>query len=293
MKTTYRIWLAVAALLLLPAAHASSSINESRAMPADGLLQVENQAGSIEITTWDKAEVSISGDLGDDVEQLEIRESSSGLQVRVHNHKNRRNIGASRLRLKIPATARVEAESVSADITVKGLRGASLSMNSVSGDETVEAHTERFEARSISGDIQFRGHAPRASVETVSGNIDVQGIEGEIRVSTVSGDVELQATKVDQGRFESVSGDLVMDLDVKDGGRLNVQSMSGDAKLALPAGQQAEFTAQTYSGDIRSEFGSVKSNSRGPGKTFSYREGNNGASIRMESFSGDIRISKR
>ena len=116
MKTTYQIFLGVAALLLLPAVHAGSKIDESRSMPADGLLQVENPAGSIDITTWDKAEVSIGGDLGDGVEQLEVLESSSGLQVRVHNQKNRRNVGASHLRLQIPAAARVEAESVSADI---------------------------------------------------------------------------------------------------------------------------------------------------------------------------------
>ena len=293
MKATYRIVWALAGLMVLPASHAGSSIEESRAMPADGLLQVENMAGSIKIEAWDRNEVRISGDLGDDVEKLEILESTTGLEVRVRNRKNRRNVDESHLELQIPVSASVEAESVSADISVEGTRGASLVVNSVSGDQTIKADTDRLESDSVSGDVSFSGHAPRASFETVSGEIEVHGIEGEIRVSTVSGDVELTAAKVNRGRFETVSGDLDAELDVTDGGRLNVQSMSGDVRLVLPAAQQAEFSAQTYSGDIRSDFGSVSESRHGPSKTFAHREGNNGASIRLESFSGDIKIRKQ
>jgi len=293
MRKALRFSLAGIALLLATAVQAGSPIGESRVMPADGLVQVENQAGSIDITVWDKTEVAISGDLGDDVEELEIQETSSGVQIRVHNRKNRRNLDESHLRLQIPVAASLEAESVSADISVQGLNGGSVALNSVSGDQTVEASSGRLEAESVSGDITFRGHASRASVETVSGEIDARGFSGEIRISTVSGDVRLIAAQLERGRFETVSGDLVMELDVTDGGRLNVQSMSGDARLTLPAAQQAEFTAQTYSGDIHSDFGGAKKGGNGPGKTLAFRDGNNGAAIRLESFSGDIRISRR
>jgi DUF4097 and DUF4098 domain-containing protein YvlB len=66
--------------------------------------------------------------------------------------------------------------------------------------------------------------------------------------------------------------------------------MSGDVKLRLPASQQAEFTAQSYSGDINSEFGDSVRVSKGPGVMLRHREGDNGAQIRLESFSGDISI---
>jgi DUF4097 and DUF4098 domain-containing protein YvlB len=290
MNMKQQILLAGLALLMLPAARASSAIEESRPMPKDGLLQVENLAGSIEITTWDRAEVSITGELGDDVEKLEIEESTAGLEIRVRNRKSRRNVDETRLQLQIPVSASIEAESVSADISVRDSRGASVVLHSVSGDLEIDAETERLEAESVSGDVSFSGHTLRASVETVSGEIDLQGLEREIRISTVSGDVELAGARVDRGRFETVSGDLDIELDVTDGGRLNVQSMSGDVRLALPEAQQAEFTAQTFSGDIRSGFGTVERSTHGPGQTFSYREGSNGATIKLESFSGDIRL---
>ena len=282
----------LAALLLAPLAYAGSTIDETRSITMDGLVQVENLAGLIDITAWDRAEVHIGGELGDDVEELEITESKSGVQVRVRNRKNRRNVDESTLRLKVPASASIEAESVSADISVKGTDGASLVLNSVSGDLTVRANAQRMELESVSGDVSFIGKSPRSSVETVSGEIELQGIEREITVSTVSGDVNLDGKGIERARFESVSGDLELRLDVLDGGRLNAENMSGDVELSLPKDQQADFSAQTYSGDISSEFGSVSRGSHGSEKRFSHRAGNNGAMITVESFSGDIEITR-
>jgi len=142
----------------------------------------------------------------------------------------------------------------------------------------------------VSGDIGFAGATPRASVETVSGEINLSGIEGEVSIGTVSGDVILAGSRIARGRFETVSGDLRLTLDLAERGRLNAESMSGDVRLQVPAGQQAEFSAQTYSGDIASDFGEPQGNARGPGYSLSFRQGENGATIQVESFSGDISI---
>jgi DUF4097 and DUF4098 domain-containing protein YvlB len=269
---------------------AGSPISQNRAIAPDGLVEVENLAGSIEFIAWDKAEVEITGELGKDVEELEIVESTSGIQIRVRNHRNQRNVSETHLRLQVPLAASVEAESVSADISMKGLEGGSIVFNSVSGDLTVDASSPRVEMESVSGDVTFRGATSRAEIETVSGEIALEGVEGEIMLSTVSGDVKLVGTRINRGRFETVSGDLDLNLDVPDGGKVNAQSMSGDVTLALPSGQQAEYTAETYSGEIQSDFGSVSRESFGAGSSLSWREASNGASIEIESFSGDIFI---
>jgi DUF4097 and DUF4098 domain-containing protein YvlB len=284
------VFTGMSALLFVATCQAGSTVEQNRPVAADGLVQVENLAGSIEFTAWDKAEVGISGELGDDVEELEILESSSGIQIRVRNRRNQRNVEDTHLRLQVPVAASVEAESVSAEISLNGLRGGSIVFNSVSGDLLADAEAPRLELESVSGDVTFRGATSRAEVETVSGEIDLQGIEGEIMISTVSGDVKLSGNRVDRGRFETVSGDLDLQLDVPDGGRVNAQSMSGDVSLTLPTGQQAEYTAQTYSGEIRSDFGTVTAESGGAGSSLSWRESSNGATIEIESFSGDIHI---
>ena len=289
-----RYLLTLAGMLAASAAtvHAATPVDETRSMPADGRVQVNNLAGSIEIAGWDRAEVHITGELGDGVEELEITESAQGVAIRVRNRENRRYVEETRLRLEVPAAASVIAEGVSSDILAAGLEGGELDFTTVSGDIEVDARARRVEIESVSGDVSFRGATSRAAIETVSGEIEVEGVDGEIQVTTVSGDVEVAGGVVTLARFETVSGDLGIALEVGADGRLNADSMSGDVGITLPAGQQGDFSAQTFSGDIRSDFGSVDGGSRGPGRQLDYREGAGGAQIRVESFSGDVRISR-
>jgi len=269
---------------------AGEDIDRTVEMPADGLVQVENLAGSIEFSTWDKAEVQIRGDAGDDVEEVEITTTSNSVQIRVRNRKDSGNVDETDLYLRIPETASIEADSVSADISVSGSQGENILLNTVSGDIEVDASPAELEVHSVSGDVEYEGSVNRSSVETVSGEIVLIGATGEVSVSTVSGDASLEAGEVSRGKFESVSGDLTLTLSVADDGRLSCDSMSGDVKLRLPASQKAEFTAQSYSGSLNSEFGKSTRVSRGPGVMLQHREGDNGTQIRLETFSGDISI---
>ena len=157
----------------------------------------------------------------------------------------------------------------------------------------VEAETGRLELHSVSGDIEFIGTAGRTSVEAVSGDVTLSGTSGEVKVSTVSGDLSLESGDVSRGQFESVSGELRLDLALTDEGRLSCDSMSGDVELRLPASQAAAFSAQSYSGNIRADFGEVARASRGPGSLLEAQIGANGARIRLETFSGDIAIRAR
>jgi len=277
--------------LLVPATGISSEdIDETLAMPADGLVTVENLAGSIEFASWDRAEAQIRGRAGKDVEEVEITSTSKGIQVKVRNPKGSRRIDGTDLYLRIPESANIEAEGVSADISVTGSRGESIMLNTVSGDLEVDAAPQRIELATVSGDIEFEGQVMRSSVESVSGDITMNGAAGEISVSTVSGDVSLEGGDVGRGRFESVSGEMTLALSLNDDGRLDCDSMSGDVTLRLPASQQADFGVQSYSGDIHTDFGKAVSVSKGPGVLLEHREGDNGAKIRLESFSGDISI---
>ena len=282
--------LGVFALSAPIAAVSGEEIDQTLAMPADGLIAVENVAGSVEFVTWDRAEVQIRGEVGSGVEEVEVTSTTSGVQVRVINRKGEHRVAGTDLHLRIPEAARVEAETVSADIALSGSRGERVILRTVSGDLEVEAKPQRIDLHTVSGDVEFEGAVSRSVFETVSGEIVIVGAAGEISASTVSGDVSLEAGEVTQGRFEAVSGDLILSLSLVDGGRLACDSMSGDVKLSLPASQQAEFTAQSFSGSIHTDFGESGRVSKGPGVVLEHREGESGAKIRLESFSGDISI---
>lgn len=282
---------ALAALLVVPCSPVfAEDIDSTHEVPADALVQVANLAGSVEFTTWERNEVRVTGRVADDVEEVEIETTSTGLRVEVRNKRNQRQVDPTHLELTIPVAASIEAEGVSSDLTVEGSRGETIMLSSVSGDLEVEAMTRRADLSSVSGDIDFEGSAERVEIETVSGDMSLEGVEGEIEASTVSGDMSVRAGNMERARFESVSGDIMVALALADGGRLAGDSMSGDFRLRLPADQQASFTAQSYSGNIQSDFGDVENVSKGPGSTLKAQLGDNGARIRLETFSGDITI---
>ena len=222
--------------------------------------------------------------------ELEITESTQGIQIEVQHEKQSGHFDESELHLVIPRGASIVAEGISADISILGCEGKSLSAESVTGDVTVKANPGRVDLSSVSGDVDFEGSSSRTAAESVSGDIDLAGISGEVTVSTVSGDTYLLAGTVSLGRFDSVSGSLELNLIAEDGGRLTVESMSGDVSLVLPKSQTGEFNVQSFSGNISTDFGQVTQESYGPGSHLKHVSGNSGTTIRVESFSGDIHI---
>ncbi|KAA9129569.1 DUF4097 domain-containing protein [Marinihelvus fidelis] len=286
------VW--VLALTLPMAAVAGDDIEERRDMAADGTVSVTNIAGEIEVATWDRNELHLTGDLGDG---SELRVDASGGDVRIEvkpRSKGRHgNVDDSDLYLMVPQGASLSLHGVSADITVTGSKGARLDIETVSGDLEVVAETQSLDLSSVSGDVNFTGASVRTSAETVSGDIELDGVSGALDVKVVSGDAHVRGGSFSRGQFESVSGNLELSLAVERGGRVTLETMSGDAYLYLPREQGAEIRAQSFSGDIRSDFGEPERPGHGPGTRLQHVAGEGGATIRVESFSGDVEIIRR
>lgn len=272
---------------------AGEAINERTDFAADGRVEVTNITGRIEVSTWDRNEVELTGQLGSESE-LVFERSGDQLTIKVEADSGGwfNSPEDSDLFLRVPVGASLELTGVSADLSVTGSTGEFIAAETVSGDVDVRAESQRVELTSVSGDVRFRGSALRTSVDSVSGDIELDGLSGELEVSLVSGDADVRGGEFSLGRFESVSGTLELSLSVADGGRLSVESMSGDVILNLPADQQGSFRAQTFSGDVRSDFGSPQKEKNGPGMRLDHKAGNGSATIRVENFSGDVRFKK-
>lgn len=289
MKMAYLKLTAVLLMLVSVAAFAGQSVDERWDIDADATVSIENIAGSIDIQGWDRNEARLTGELGDSVDELEISASDSSLRINVAN-RNERNVDNTELKLMIPAGASIDADAVSADIDVSGLDNEKLTASSVSGDVDVSASSRRVSIESVSGDVEFSGQTVRISAESVSGDIDLSGISGEVSATTVSGDMELQAGLIDSGKFETVSGDITATAEISSNGKVTAESMSGDVTLILPASQSGVFKAESFSGRISTDFGSVNHAKHGPGSHLKYVAGGGGAEVRVESFSGNIKL---
>jgi DUF4097 and DUF4098 domain-containing protein YvlB len=291
MKVGYPKITAVLIMLVSATALAGESVDESWDIDANAMVSIENIAGSIEVVGWNRNQAQLTGELGNSVEELEVIASASRLSISVDN-KNSRNIDRTELKLMVPKGASVDADGVSADIEVSGLDNEKLTASSVSGDVKVDASSERIAIESVSGDVEFTGQSERISAESVSGDIEMSGISGEISATTVSGDMDLYAGAVQSAKLESVSGNMTVMAEISGNGRLTAESMSGDVVITLPSSQTGLFKAESFSGRIYTDFGSVEKSKHGPGSRLRHSTGNGNAEVRVESFSGNIKIKK-
>ena len=289
MKVAYMRITAASLILASACAFAGQSVEESWEIDADASVSIENLAGEIVIEGWNQNKAVLTGELGNSVDELEISATDSSLRINVAN-RNSRNVDNTELKLMVPEGASIDASAVSADIHVSGMDNEKLTASSVSGDVVIDATSQRVSIESVSGDVEFQGHTQRISAESVSGDLEISGISGEISASAVSGDMELQTGLIDSGKLETVSGDITLTGELSGNSRLTVESMSGDVSIGLPADQSGVFKAESFSGRITSGFGSVSHAKHGPGSHLKHVAGNGDAEIRLESFSGNIKI---
>ena len=199
----------------------------------------------------------------------------------------------------------VNIEATSADVTIPDLQVNALSVSLTSGDlELAQSGSSNSIAlSSTSGDLHVRLEEAKAVfISTTSGKIALEQTDaadsvllsstsGDIRIaldsvntlnaSATSGSISLQANAVHNARLDSTSGTLIAALAAFDD--LQIDSTSGNVTAALNA--LPGFTADigTASGAFDSAIALKQDGSR-------YACGDESASLRIHTTSGDIRL---
>ena len=200
------------------------------AIGAQGTLVLHDVAGSIRLRGTDTDEVHVlarpsSGDL---LPPLIVRKSEGALHIepegRVLNL-----LGASFSRkaaidfeVELPRAARVEINTVSADVDAAGLTG-----------------DQRY--RTVSGDLGLERTGGRICLTTVSGDAKLIASDAlELDATTTSGDLELEAGVLQLVRISSVSGDARLRGAFRAGPEHGMETVSGDLRLEPRAGLTVE-----------------------------------------------------
>lgn len=293
-----RLILAASLLLPLPAL-AGSPIDETRPLAPDGRVSVENLKGEIVVRTWDRPEVRVTGTLGEGVERFSVDGSENSLSIEVKYPSNGggwfgggNKSEPSLVEVHMPAGASLVVDAVSARIDIAGLRGSSLSVDSVSGGVRVrDSRVDEALFDNVSGDIDAELASADTRIDTVSGDVRLEGdITGELLLDTVSGQSELRVGEVKRVVMDTVSGDIALEGRLAPGGRIGADSVSGSLRLRLPADTSANLAVETFSGGISSPVGQVQTERYGPGKRLQARLGAGEGEIRVDAFSGDVRV---
>lgn len=285
------------ALLVAAPVGAAKSVEETRPADPDATITVENLSGSVKVTGWDRSEIRVSGSLGDDTEGLTVAGSSSDWEIEVEIPDGRwggRRDVSSELEIWVPRGAEVEVETVSASIRVRDVDGR-LDLESVSGAIDASGGGREVELETVSGAIDFSGSDANVVAESVSGRIQLRGVAGRIEVSSVSGKVDVEGSVAERASFESVSGEMMLTIDLAPGAVIVVDAHSSNVTLSLPSDVSARFEVASFSGRIDNDFGpdGERTSRFAPGRALDHTTRGGDARISIDTFSGNVYLRSR
>lgn len=273
----------------------------------NGSLELKNVSGTIECLAGSGPDVSV-----------EVRRRARGrtdadarlgleeVQVEIDRQGERAVLAAS-----YPQQRRNAPYSVDVGYVVTAPPGTRLTINSVSGDVTVRGIKGDMAVASVSGSVTVTGAARVAVAKSVSGDVTVldTSTDGGVTAGSVSGDVRLDAVRAARIDAQTVSGSVVArnatarsvvlkttsgDVDyqgtIAPQGRYEFLSHSGDVRVGAQPGAGFEIQASTFSGTVRTEPGLSTTKAGG---TMRSTVGDGSAVVVTTTFSGDILVVTR
>ena len=177
--------------------------------------------------------------------------------------------------LAVPAGATVEVGVVGAGAVVSGIRG-------------------RTEVRGVTGDTTLVGLSGTVRGETVSGSLEAQAVTGDLNFQSVSGDLTVVEGAGTSVRAQSVSGDMMVDLDPS--GRptdIRLTTVSGEIAIRLPHPADAEVEANTASGTVSNAFEDLRVGGQWGAKKITGTLGAGTGTLKATTVSGSIALLRR
>ena len=289
-------------LCLLPGgqAFADTPLDLHHAAAPTAHITINNVKGTVNVVAWDRSDVHVGGQLGDGAAPLAIEGSENNLTINVQakghegwfNWSGENAMEPTTLDVNVPRSASVKVSVVSAPLSIDGIKGGDIEVNSVSGQVRINAQTPALNVVAVSGNVAFSGHAEQAKLQTVSGDILTPSLGRTVELQTVSGRIQSGGGPWQQLNLSTVSGDVQLTGSLADGGSMSIDSMSGNVTLQFQHPLSANIHASTFSGNLHSDFGTPTRPEHGPGNTLDTVAGSGSGKIHIETFSGDLKIRK-
>lgn len=296
MRTTYLLSVAVIALLAGAYASAENFKPFDKQVPAEakGVVEVSNTAGDVHISGWDRAEVSVHGQIGEGVDRVEVTSEPGHTFIKVVLPAHSSHGGEARLQIQIPKDSELHLATVSADAAVDGVLGVQR-VNAVSGDVSTEIAGSDLELKTVSGDVKIRGHgqSARLRVTTVSGDVHLEHGAGDLETSTVSGTLVVKLDTARSVHARTTSGDLRFEGKLARGASFDAATVSGDLNVRAPADGGYAYEVSTFSGDISNCFGAKSDKGGMVGHALSGSLGEGAGHMRLKTMSGDVELCDR
>lgn len=253
---------------------ATTTSSVEHAIGAEGLFVLHLSSGDVRVRGVDGDIARVEDRHGNPiVDDFDVETGEGSLAVRARKG----------LRIKI-GPGRHEAPDLVVDVP----RRATIVVETASGDVTGEdlAGEQRF--HTAAGDIDLTRISGTVSIEAASGDVDLTAT-GELRLKarTVSGDLAVRAGVLAEVSAATTSGDLAIAGQLAPDGTHKIETVSGDAVLALAGGARIEVS--TVTGDVSAD-GPHRTERTDGQRVIVVGDGR--ATLTARTMSGDVHVTK-
>jgi DUF4097 and DUF4098 domain-containing protein YvlB len=286
------------ALMACAAASAADDRTFDRVVPAQprGVVELSNVSGKIEVSGWDRSEVSVHAVLGGGVERVEVSSEGGRTSIKVLVPHSSSQGGEAELKVKVPKESELDVSAVSADVITTNVLGVQR-LSTVSGELSAELGGADLELKTVSGDVRLKGHGQpaRLHVSTVSGDVHLEHGAGDLEASTVNGTLTVSLDSARSVRARTTSGDLRFVGKLSRGGEFEATSVSGDLNVRASADGGFTYEVSSFSGEISDCFNakSERASQYSPGTRLEGTRGEGAGHVRLKTMSGDVQLCDR
>ena len=313
-----RLGASLAALLL--AGHADSqtvdrmSIDEQTfrhiiEAPSPGHVSVSMDVGELIVRGWDRNDIEVSGELGEDAIRVELSRDEGQLLINVVPvpvGSEPEFGGETDIYVSMPRQTDLTFSTTDAEALIAGVDG-SQTLHTISGDIETEVRGGAVTAESVSGDLSVfnrtgfgaTGEAPNFGVvefaavvlTSLSGEIEARGPLTQLTASTVSGDIELDVDNASTLYLDTSNGNIEVEADLNAGAEVYAETINGDVELDIGEEGNLTLDLESFSGRIENCFGyDDQPSSSGSGRELRIDGPDDSPRVRVRTLNGDIEL---
>ena len=304
----------IVGVLTINSAFAGEKVDRVLDTSTQPKLDIEHVSGDAEIRGWDKPQVKVTGELGDNTEEFIFEQRGNLVIVHVEVEKNEKKWWKHKengddLIIYVPNGSDVNYTAVNADVDISDITN-SVNVDVVNGDVVMNHIGERIKVESVNGDITLNNVTGKLNIETVNGDIDAshEGLESvtfvavngdievetnspSVNVETVNGGIDLNLQKIDSLDLTTVNGKIEANMYLNPNGRVKAGSVGGTMELLFQPNVSAQFDIEAHAGgDIINKIteDDVRKSKYGPSSWVRFINGEGDANVDLSTVNGRI-----
>ena len=209
---------------------------EAKTIPNQPLTITAEHNGGIQVTTWDKPEVSLKL-----CKQIATDDESEGRKLLAETHLE---INGSKISIHVPQENH---HSLGTLLLVKAPRGADLNLNVHNGGVSLTSFTGTAEAHAENGGISFRRSNGKLTAEAENGGISIKDCGGDVSAKVENGGLSIALPERWEGKgleAHARNGGLVVSVPKTFSGGLEV--MASEHTSIICKGDACEAGERTW-----------------------------------------------